>query len=333
MAHSSKLTKWLLANTAQLKLRATKFDWVRPWGLHGYYDFEVSIEAGGRAFIGRGTDEGEELAFLKAGAEAIERAYCAGHEIHSVGVAVHTSDQLAIESARSELIERDAFFCHFYSNTPFVFSPGHLKELESRYGQVFRELSRHGVQYGLYEAKSEDQPVFIFVASGLSASLPFGGVIGLGSDESGWRAISSAFMECARNVAAIASAKSDVPTHSEAEFRAVQTPTSIDRQQLARNTEYWKGVQHLFPAVAGHKSASIRTVMEGRSKQGISTTESRLTCPFVELADAPIAVYRASLHEKYGTPLEKSVPTTLARICEFTGQTTAAIERRPHFLG
>lgn len=329
MAHSSRLTEWLLANAERLNLRVTQFDWVRKWGLEGYHDFELSVEIAGRKFIGRGTARGEELAFLKAGAEAIERAYCAGHGIHSTGVAAHTDAALAAESARNELIERDAFFCHFYSGTPFITSRQHFKEMEHSFGQVFREFSRRGVEYNLHQARSAGQPVFAFTASGLSASPPFGGIIGLGSDESNWRSIQSAFLECARNVAAVLRPDGGTPTYSEAEFCAIKNPTAMDRQRLARNTAYWKTVQHLFPAAA----EDDLSLMKEKSKQRIPITEEKLACPFIELMDAPVVVYRASLHGQYGDRLERTVPTTLRRIYEFTGQKINAVESKPHFLG
>src|SRR5579863_6964807 len=96
MADSKGLTSWLLDNAGPLDLRATELTWMRAWGLNDYHDLQVSIAIAGQSFTGRGTAASEELAFLKAGAEAIERAYCAAHGIYSVGVAAHT-DEIAAQ--------------------------------------------------------------------------------------------------------------------------------------------------------------------------------------------------------------------------------------------
>ena len=118
MVDKKKLSRWLLDNYKTLELRSTQFNWVSEW-LPGFHDFGVSITIGGRIFHGRGMASHSQLAFEKAGAEAIERAFCYENGISSSGVAAHPQIKLAQIKAQDELIERDRFFCHYLTKTPF----------------------------------------------------------------------------------------------------------------------------------------------------------------------------------------------------------------------
>jgi hypothetical protein len=337
MADSKKLADWLLENTERLDLRAKHFQWVEGWRLVGYCDLEVSIVVNGRAFIGRGTALGEDLAFVKAGAEAIERAYCAGHNIPSVGVAVHENELLARENARSELIERDGFFCHFYTKIPFFNSSLHSAELKKNYGfkYALAKLEDQGVELCVHQARTSGQPVFICTASGKLSKPAFGGIIGLGSNESNWEAIRSALLECMRNVAAVVSSER-AESCTESEFQTIRAPNAADRQRLARNVEYWSAFDFLFPR--GVEAAESTTNLLRQAHQPApKMVLTKLKCPFAELNGAPIFVYRASLDESYGSLISErdKSPTTMARLSEFRGRSISReeLENRPHFLG
>lgn len=335
MADSSKLTSWLLGNADRLKLQGTEFSWVRDWKLKGYHDIQVSIEVEGQTFIGRGTALGEDLAFLKAGAEAIERAYCGGHHIHSTGVAAHTADQAARENVQNELNERDAFFCHFYTRTPlFPVADSHLYELMQTFKGAFEEFLPLGINIRLFRAYSMGWPVFVCIASGLRAAPKWGGIIGLGSQSNDWRAIQIAFLECLRNVAAIV-ASGPPPTLTREEFDLILRPTSSDRQRLALNVDFWKGISNLFP------DKSDPAITMPAKPQGLGVWPwivEKLDCHFDTLKSAPIVVYRARLDESSGDVLYRGKdrsPTTLRRLSEFLGQPVVRenLETRPHFLG
>ena len=118
MENKKKLSHWLLNNYKSLGLSAIEFNWVDEW-LPGFHDFQVSLSLGGRTFKGRGIEKDQLLAFTKAGAEALERAVCYENGVSTSGVALHTDRELAKENAKNELIERDRFFCHFLTRSPF----------------------------------------------------------------------------------------------------------------------------------------------------------------------------------------------------------------------
>ena len=331
MANSKQLTSWLLENAGRLNLQATEFGWVREWNLRGYHDLQVNIDVAGKTFVGRGTALSEDLAFIKAGAEAIERAYCNGHNIHSTGVAAHTDDKAAKENVRNELNERDAFFCHFYTKTPFVPLPdSRLSELMSNFKGAFDQILPRGISVRLFRAHSKDRPVIVCVASGIKASPSWGGIIGLGSHENEWSAIQAAFLECARNIAAavINGVRGSMTCE---EFERLEKPTASDRQRLALNLDYWREISFLFPEK--EKAA----LLHGREIPGRwPWVIEKLDCPFAELKDAPIVVYHARLDESFGDTLYRSMdrsPTTLRRLSEFRSVAREQLESRPHFLG
>lgn len=322
MAHSGKLTHWLTESASRLNLEVTELSWARDWGLD-LFDLEVSLEIEGRAFRGRGTAAEEELAFVKAGAEAIERAFCTGHGIHSVGVAAHTEEDLAKSGALKELFERDAFFSHFFTRSPFlpIQTPPRLQE---RFSGVFSAARSALISLRFFHARSSAQAVVISVAEGTQARPPFGGIIGLGCETTEEAAIESAFLEGARNVAASLVGGARPPLRLS-DFSKILEPTSEDRQRLALDPSYWSKVEHLFP-----QSSSLPSMESSNSTEPIF---ERLSSPYRVLDSAPLFVYRAKFLNPF-RPSERS-PTTFARLEDFVGRTLteAQLETLPHFLG
>ena len=70
MAHTEKLGRWLIDNSDAINLQVQRSSWVRDW-MPRFFDVGVQIEVANKVFEGRGFAENEDLAFLKAGAEAI----------------------------------------------------------------------------------------------------------------------------------------------------------------------------------------------------------------------------------------------------------------------
>lgn len=234
MENKKKLSRWLLDNHKALKLRATQFKWVEEWLPH-FHDFEVSIVVDGRTVKGRGIDQNSDLAFTKAGAEAIERAICIGKGLSSCGVAVHTENKLAKINARNELIERDRFFCHYLTKTAFQKKAPELKktpelpnelsgnltgegtgglagELTSRltnepasglaeidFAHLQEKLNTHAVEIQIFEMSPLNSiRSMICIAQGEKTGL----VLGLGASENSEVATQKALIECLMNVVA-----------------------------------------------------------------------------------------------------------------------------------
>ena len=53
MAHSEKLSAWLLDNADRINLRVTEMTWVRDWNLKRLCDLQATIDVGGKTFVGR----------------------------------------------------------------------------------------------------------------------------------------------------------------------------------------------------------------------------------------------------------------------------------------
>lgn len=321
MADSSKLTDWLTENASLLDLQVTEFSWAREWNVP-LSDLEVSIEIEGRRFRGRGTACGEDLAFVKAGAEAIERAFCAGRGIHSVGVAAHTEERAARSGAIKELLERDAFFLHFFTRTPFSSRESHAG-LRERFSGIFSVASAASISIRFFRARSASH-VILAVAEGDQASLAFGGGVGLGCEPTEAAAAESALLECGRNIAAILLGDRRAPLSLE-EFKSIPEPGSEDRQRLALDLSYWRGVSYLFPE-SSREAAAVVPAEE-------SPILEKLAAPYRALHSCPLVVYRAH----FSNPVRSSErsPTTIGRLQEFAGYpiTEAQLQTLPHFLG
>lgn len=86
----------------------------------GEYLYSCTLTNLGDTGIGYGCDSNRRRAQLKSAVEALERKLI--HENrwpHSSGVSLHPDPKLGEEKAIFEAIERDAFFSHFLTQTPF----------------------------------------------------------------------------------------------------------------------------------------------------------------------------------------------------------------------
>lgn len=332
MADSERLKAWLLTHSKLLNLRLTQFDWVSDWKLKDLYDLQISIEIRGQKFIGRGTAATEDEAILKAGGEALERAYTSGNRVHSTGVAVHTDPKTAQTSARLELNERASFFWHFFSETPFLrLSSSHWSHLRERYLGAFEKLKVLKTDLSFFSTNSKNGvPTLICIATDASEPKTWGGIIGLSAKMEISKAIEGAFFECLRATAAF-HILNNSESLTEQEFLRIQNPTSPDRQKLARNIDYWRRVNFLFP------KTETEVVPLGQQTHFLSHIQ-RLPCPFDEIESAPICAYRAGPHEDHtelNSVFDKPDQLTLAWLSDFYGIAInpSRASRRSHFLG
>ena len=195
---NKKLNAWLLNNHKQLALKATQFHWTQDW-MPDYCDLEVSIVLNGKQYVGRGMDKNSDFAFTKAGAEALERAFCFEGNVATCGVAVHTDEKLAKENAQNELIERDRFFCHYLTKTPF-------KKIDfDNYCGVQDKLKKYDVVMKIFEMNPLNNITsFVCLCEGERVGL----VVGLGSSCKRVVAIEKAVTECLSNTVATLYGKS-----------------------------------------------------------------------------------------------------------------------------
>ena len=170
MAAKKAVADWISTYAQSLNLKFTNLTWPRTM-MPGWHDVESSITWNNQIFTGRGTAKSEQGAFTKAFAEVIERiAVKETRSPHSSGFAVHTSIESARTGAKLELFERDAFLCHFLTNTPF-------KSLNANpeTTPIVSMLSSLGVRCGLCQMIGvSGYSHVVFYAMGDKCKRPFG---------------------------------------------------------------------------------------------------------------------------------------------------------------
>lgn len=150
-----------------------------------------------RDYFGIGHSVSSRLAYVIAGAELLERIGMASAKFtNSNGCAVHTDPDLARESARSELLERDSFLCHFNSGIPCTPLPDSLaqrfEEIRSFVNSLGRDFSA-GILLN-----EEGLPMVIAGMNGFKLPDPEGIFLGLGTAPTFEAAFEKALAECLR---------------------------------------------------------------------------------------------------------------------------------------
>ena len=111
MANRERI-KHILNNAEKLCLKV-----MRPKHIQKYipnaFEYRVFVNLFDNEIQGIGIDFDEDIAFLKAFSEAVERAYCLKLQLSGSAVAAHWSKEDAISNAKDELVERDAFLTKY----------------------------------------------------------------------------------------------------------------------------------------------------------------------------------------------------------------------------
>lgn len=240
MADQSNLVDWLMGQSGKIDYKVTEFRWVDDYAPE-YSDFGVNFY--GDKFIGRAVDKDQNLALTKAIAEAIERATCSHNDLRSsTGVAAHTNLSEAIHNAKLELIERIAFDLHFANRISFQ----KVKPLAIEAKFAMQKTQLQGVQLNFYQLISPDNvKIICAVATGSTYVRPFGGIIGLGANESVVQAEKSALFECLRNLTYYLK-DLGLTAISKSDFQCIDTPKFMDRFRLTLDSEYFREIGFLF---------------------------------------------------------------------------------------
>lgn len=205
------------------------------------------LTADGKKVSGRGMAFNERSAFEKAIGEALERyIYISdGSFPNTNGMALHSSIEIARRSAFQELMERDAYLCHYYTKTPF------FRCLDSDLGSsIYRDVSRilNRNDFDLIVARlssSSDQYISIAACIGTGGASNYGFSLGLSCQPSSTSSINASIME----------AVSDVPSFLEGfrprvltkdEFFKLEKVTVFDFAALAHNAENFSDMASLF---------------------------------------------------------------------------------------
>jgi hypothetical protein len=285
-------------------------------------DFIVTIVVKCEMFEARGMAETEDLAFTKAVAEALERCVMRHSGVYSSnGLAVHSTLERAREGAQCELIERDAFFCHWLTKKPFERILDIQDSTLDIGGTPLAEINDRIASLGINLKISEMQALqpysaFICVASGVNAPRPFGLHMGMGSHIDASEAIKHAVVEWLRTTVAWCSpVYSGKPAMTLSEFQANPVKGPQQHELLALSMESFGKLDHLLP-IQGNPAAnsSILSVQN-------ADIQFRILEKPVLIMDAPIIAVQAhsrSLQDAFfGYPKPEHI--NLPRLSQFVG--------------
>lgn len=202
---------WINEFSQKLGLEYSTFEWTRELD-DELYDVQCRFGGTEKTLAGRGTDHNKTSAIVKATAECLERYFLdqLTEADSSNGVAIHTERQAAELNALCELLERDSFFCHFLTKSPFD-SVGESKVRESALcSSILNLLSSKGaeIRFGQMRTDSRFSGVVCAIFGTHSAN-GFGMTLGTSVKRTLEESIESALLESARSAVGYLSMESN----------------------------------------------------------------------------------------------------------------------------
>jgi hypothetical protein len=230
--NSQKIIDWSIEHSKEMSLKAEYYTGLKLYAPN-LFDIGISISVNNKIYYGRGSDIVEEVAYCKALSEAIERAALKIYDIENTnGLAVHPVLDDAKNNAKNELIERDAFLCHYLLKKGFDILDFEFKEVEL--------FLKDNININFYELCNYSNNTGVMcVASGINHQAPFGLVIGSAFGDSILDCGYKALIEVMRGVAYIL----ETPKRSslnETEFNELTEISFKHHGELALNVEYCK---------------------------------------------------------------------------------------------
>lgn len=179
---------WYLENSNELGVRFSFNDSLASdFGLNIYM---CNMDALGQDGIGFGFDLNPKLAQLKSCMEAMERYLSVRLKwTHSSGCSLHPELIKAEKKAAYEALERDAFFCHFLTQTPFCSIADAQHEIKWN-----RELAKMGCSGRLFRLRSH-KDIYVITAVIHNPALNIGICLGYGADTNFEEALNHAKLE------------------------------------------------------------------------------------------------------------------------------------------
>lgn len=323
MASQENAITWLLANASAFNLKIHRFFWIES-ALPGWHDVALSVELDGRLISSRATDQDEDLALCKAAAELAERMFVRPTSIETTnGFAAHLDRNKAIESAQFEIVERDSFFCHYLTRTPFEPIAESIFE-SSQFRSVRKWAEGFGIQVRMH---SLSEFGVLCVLDGLTASPAFGIRIGSAVRSNQQQAALAAIIEAARSLSQILNLAT-IPSISVKEFEELEKPNLYDHGCVGLDLEYGKKFVETFLS----EFHVQRLPLNYLSSDDIDASEITAYPP--ELTNSPFVIARARKEVAQDIYIGKVDvhKINLTRVCQFLGRTIsfANINKIPH---
>ena len=260
MADQEEISEWIAENAEELDLQVTRLIWTDLW-LPGYASVTASVLVDGQRYIGYGIDRNADVAVVKSVVESIERSLKYYNELpNTSGIAGHTNVDQACLNAQGELVERDAFFCHYLSGFPMVISSTWKTLIGSdidiaKIDCLLREVGIELVMADM--AAPNGWRAFCCIGFGENASpKPFGVIVGLGCHRQAHVAVQKAFLECLTNVVAKISGSLPEPM-TEHDFNLHPSPSVYEHLRVGLDPDTAPLMRKLVSNVGGIPYASL----------------------------------------------------------------------------
>lgn len=328
--------RWIQESSQLLDLKLVNFQKISE--IAPYDTYLVTITVDGKTSRGSGISRTPEKAFLTAVSEAIERI-AFEHLFNrptSSGIAVHTDSKMAGIKASSELIERDRFFCHYLTQTPFSDLTEYFFSKHKDAQNIQLRLKPNGLSFKIGELKRTRGFHTVLSACLIedqSELCPTGGVtIGLGCEVDLEKALEKAFAENLKSSLGIIGRSSSFHAISVEEFLGFSRPSILAHQQVSLQKKARDNILKLFPrSIAQNVEAKLFVEREEEILSRITITEKPLFnlihgCPlkasWADSTDLQQAFYGPTTFEQ----------VNLGRISEFMGRqiTFDSINQFPH---
>jgi hypothetical protein len=284
MANSKEIGSWLIANSKHLNLSVKNATWIQEW-LPEYSHIFVEITIDGNTVTGSSIDKSSDMAFIKAGAEAIERLVCVENDLHSNGVAAHINYDLAEENAKDELLERDSFLSHFIGNVPFIKPSSSF--LESKlFVNISSRLKSLGVELKIVKLKSQvDKHGFACFCLPSGQEMSFSSVIGLGFSSTEVESFEKAILECLPAMIWYLNNSKEVELLSSDVFLEDRSFSPDDHRNLYLNKYLQEEMKNIVNNI-------VPSLENDNSSLSFEYTKLKSKSAFIN--DSPISVIRAT---------------------------------------
>jgi hypothetical protein len=191
--------------------------------------------------------------------EAVERWLVTSHRQNSNGFALHPIKEEAALRARLEVVERDAFFCHYLLGVPFVeLDTKKLRLPNIDIKNLTRELKTLGLSFKLYRASPRAEAhAILSVVFGEGCRHPFGIRLGMGASiKSSSDAAQSALLESLRGAEYLGLSKkrhADSLPLSVSKFSKLKRPGPVQHAQLGVDLDYAKQFLETYLVTKGKR--------------------------------------------------------------------------------
>lgn len=245
MVSNSRLKDWLNSQIDTIDVSFTELNWPLKYQIP-LYDFACNLSIEDKIFHGRGTSAFMDEAIIKSFVESCERFSLKKNGLkNSNGVAFHENHELAKTSALNELIERDSFFCHYLTKTPFRIL--NVSEISKSKANLWRKnFSKLGIDFIFAKMHSPDTyHSTITAAFGANCSKPWGLIFGTACSNDLTYSIEKSFIEASRAIAE--KIETGLPEHISAENFPIQNESLVhNHYRLSLDMEYSKKFRDLY---------------------------------------------------------------------------------------